>query len=109
MAYFQRLINGGGRIEREYAAGRGRVDLAIEWKGRWYVIEIKLVHPQDSREATLREGLEQAAAYRDRIGALETYLVVFDRRPQARETPWEQRLTWEEHETPGGKITVVGG
>ena len=26
-AYLQRVVNGGGRIEREYALGRGRVDL----------------------------------------------------------------------------------
>jgi hypothetical protein len=28
MAFLQRVLNGGGRIEREYAAGRGRMDLA---------------------------------------------------------------------------------
>jgi hypothetical protein len=105
MAWFQRITNGGGRIEREYAAGRGRVDLAIEWNGRWYVIEIKLVHPQDGREGTIEDGLRQTAAYRDRIGAIEAYLVLFDRRPEARTKPWEERLTWE---TRDG-ITIVGG
>jgi hypothetical protein len=33
MAFLQRITNGGGRIEREYAAGRGRMDLAIEYGG----------------------------------------------------------------------------
>jgi len=28
-AYLQRVVNGGGRIEREYALGSGRVDLLI--------------------------------------------------------------------------------
>jgi hypothetical protein len=105
MAWFQRITNGGGRIEREYAAGRGRVDLAVEWNTRWYVVEIKLVHPQDGREGTIEDGLRQTAAYRDRIGAIEAYLVLFDRRPEARTKPWEERLTWE---TRDG-ITIVGG
>jgi hypothetical protein len=41
MAFLQRVINGGGHIEREYAAGRGRVDIAVEYKGRTCIIEIK--------------------------------------------------------------------
>ena len=31
-AYLQRIVNGGGRLEREYALGRGRVDLLILWR-----------------------------------------------------------------------------
>ena len=30
-AHLQRIVNGGGRIEREYALGRGRTDLLIVW------------------------------------------------------------------------------
>ena len=30
-AHLQRVVNGGGRIEREYALGRGRTDLLIVW------------------------------------------------------------------------------
>jgi hypothetical protein len=119
MAFLQRITNGGGRIEREYAAGRGRVDLAIEYGGAWSIIEIKLVHPQDGREGTIAEGLEQVAGYRDRLkksegvaGFPETYLLVFDRRPETRARPWEERLTWETRSDPLGAdrppITVVG-
>jgi len=93
MAFLQRVINGGGRIEREYAAGRGRVDLAVEWRGVWAVIEIKLVHPQDSLETTIEEGLKQTARYRDTVGAKEAWLIVFDRRDKSRSLPWEQRLS----------------
>ncbi|MBP7636232.1 AAA-like domain-containing protein, partial [Candidatus Ozemobacteraceae bacterium] len=111
MAFLQRILNGQGRIEREYAAGRGRVDLAIEWQGRWIVIEIKLVHPADGRDGTLAEGLRQVARYRDTVGADEAWLVLFDRRPASRQKSWEERLTWEEHPDPTGHpahITVVG-
>ena len=111
MAFLQRVTNGGGRIEREYAAGRGRVDFAVEWQGRWSVIEVKLVHPQDGREATTAEGLRQTARYRDQIGTPDAWLLVFDRRPEARRRPWEERLTWEVLPSPSGgpPITVVGG
>ena len=30
MAFLQRVVNGGGRIEREYGLGRGRLDLIVE-------------------------------------------------------------------------------
>ncbi|MBF0544471.1 MAG: ATP-binding protein [Candidatus Riflebacteria bacterium] len=49
MAFLQRVTNGGGRVEREYAAGRGRMDLAIEFAGTWTIIEIELVHPSSTR------------------------------------------------------------
>ena len=28
-AFLQRLVNGGGRVEREYGLGRGRTDLLV--------------------------------------------------------------------------------
>ena len=30
-AYLHRVVNGGGRIEREYGLGRGRTDLLVLW------------------------------------------------------------------------------
>ncbi len=33
MAFLQRVVNGGGRITREYAAGRGALDLLLECAG----------------------------------------------------------------------------
>ena len=30
-AFLQRIVNGGGRIEREYGLGRGRTDLPVLW------------------------------------------------------------------------------
>jgi len=115
MAFLQRVTNGGGRIEREYAAGRGRVDLAVEYGGAWSIIEVKLVHPQDGRDGTIDEGLEQITAYRDRLCRAESlssrpdaFLLVFDRRPETRATSWDERLTWETRDTPGGPVTVIG-
>jgi hypothetical protein len=106
MAFLQRVLNGGGRIEREYAAGRGRMDLAVEYRKRWYILEVKLALKHETPETVQAEGLEQIARYRDRIDpAAPAYLVIFDRRPQAKETPWEERIGW----TREGTVTVVRG
>ena len=46
-AHLQRVVNGGGRIEREYALGRGRTDLLIVWprggRERRFVVECKVL------------------------------------------------------------------
>ena len=39
--FLQRVLNGGGNIERECAAGRGRMDLLVEYEEYKYIIEIK--------------------------------------------------------------------
>jgi hypothetical protein len=110
MAFLQRVTNGGGRIEREYALGRGRVDLAVELGGKWSIIEIKLVHPADGREGTKQEGIAQTNRYRASIDpSASAYLVLFDRTPAGRALPWEERLTWGVVETDEGAVTVVGG
>jgi hypothetical protein len=104
MAFLQRILNGGGRIEREYAAGRGRVDLAIEYRNCWYIIEIKLVYAHNSPEEIKSEGLAQIAKYRDKINsAAPAYLVIFDRRPQAKQLSWDERISW----TTEGTVTVL--
>jgi Holliday junction resolvase len=98
-------MNGGGQIEREYAAGRGRMDLTVEFKGRTYVIEIKLIREYNSPEEVREEGLEQLRRYCDRLGGNPlAYLVIFDRRGKTKEKPWQERLSWEETEG----VTVVG-
>ncbi len=109
MAFLQRVVNGGGRIEREYAAGRGRVDLAVLYAGHWSIIEIKLVGRQ-GRERTVAQGLDQVLRYRDVIDrGADAWLVVFDRSAAGRGKSWEERLSWELRETAGGMVTVVGG
>jgi hypothetical protein len=104
MAFLQRVTNGEGRIEREYAAGRGRIDLAIEYKGAWNIIEIKLLRKNRTFEKVKEEGIKQILQYRERIDpAASAYLVIFDRRPD--KPDWVQRLTWEQQDD---SVTVVG-
>ncbi|GHV75994.1 hypothetical protein AGMMS49942_08150 [Spirochaetia bacterium] len=104
-AFLQRVLNGGGRIDREYAAGRGRMDLAVEFLDMMYIIEIKLIYDYSSPEAVKEQGLQQITKYRDTIDAkAPAYLVIFDRRSEGKKLPWNERLTWAEH----SGITVVG-
>jgi len=105
----QRVVNGGFQVEREYAAGRGRMDLAVKYGGQWNIIEMKLVSHR-GRESTITEGLRQVTAYRDRMDSqAPSYLVVFNRTPAGRAKSWEERLTWETVQTAAGPVTVVGG
>jgi hypothetical protein len=105
MAFLQRVLNGGGRIEREYAAGRGRMDLFIEYNGNSYVIEIKMIREKQSSDTVRTKGLEQTAKYRDtKDPQAPAYLVIFDRRGATKNEPWDKRLSWQKE----NGITVVG-
>ena len=105
MAFLQRVLNGGGDIERDYGAGRGRVDLYVAYNGFSHIIEIKLVRSYQTPEAVRKTGLKQVSKYRDKFPAeTPAYLVIFDRRPEARQKTWDERLTWEFE----GDITIVG-
>jgi hypothetical protein len=114
MAFLQRVLNGGGRIERECAAGRGRMDLGIEYNHHWYIIEIKLVRDHDGAQTVREEGLEQIREYRDKFppsllgrageGLVPAYLVIFDRRSKTKEKSWDERISWEQD----GDVTVLG-
>ena len=107
-AYCHRVVNSGGRIEREYATGRGRMDLLLEWPrgdGRRdrFVVECKVLHR--GRETTEREGLEQTAAYMDRSGAATGHLVIFDR---SGERSWREKIYRREAGRDGFPITIWG-
>jgi hypothetical protein len=105
MAFLQRVTNGSGHIDREYAVGRGRMDLAVEYHDSINIIEIKLLRKKRSYETVKEEGLEQIKRYRDGIDAsAPAYLIIFDRRPDAKDKPWEERLIW----TTEDGVTVVG-
>ena len=90
-AFLQRVVHGGGRVEREYGLGRGRTDLLIVWPERdrtaRHVIECKVL--RRSAAATVAEGLQQTAAYMDKSTADSGHLVVFDR---DEDKPWSDKI-----------------
>lgn len=104
-AFLQRVLNGGGYIDREYAAGRGRMDLAVRFKGYTYIIEIKLIYDYSNPQIVAEEGLEQIKEYRDTVdAAAPSYLVIFDRRSSDKKKSWDERLTWRQKDG----IVIVG-
>jgi len=106
-AFLQRIVNGGGRIEREYGLGRMRTDLLVIWPYsggvQKVVIELKVLHK--TLEQTLTAGLEQTWTYLDRCGADEGHLVIFDRTPGK---PWEEKLFQRQESSHGHPIQVWG-
>ena len=85
LAFLHRVVNGGGRIEREYAAGTGRMDLRVEFKGAVLAIEVKAWRDSDKRGEPVAEGVAQLERYMARVGAGYGWLVVFDQREGAGE------------------------
>jgi hypothetical protein len=105
MAFLQRVLNGGGHIDRECAAGSGRMDLGVEYMGQWYIVEIKMVYDHDGIETVKEEGLGQIRKYRNAVApGAPAYLTIFDRRTKTREKPWDERIYWKSE----GDVTVVG-
>ncbi len=119
-AFLQRIVNSGGRIEREYGLGRMRTDLLVIWRvvdvggqmsgvgGRGAevqkaVIELKVLHK--SLEKTVSEGLAQTREYMDRCGVSEGHLVIFDR---TEGKPWEEKI-FQRDVTDGGAPVAVWG
>jgi hypothetical protein len=109
MAYLQRVVNGGAMIEREYAAGSGRMDLCIRWPtgGGEQLVAIELKVWREKQGDPLPEGLGQLEGYLGRLGLTEGFLVIFDRRRSAEEVPWDERPRWENETLAGGKRVRV--
>jgi hypothetical protein len=83
------------------------MDLAVEFAGVCYIIEVKVVYSYDSPATVREEGLEQIIEYRDKIdSSAPAWLVIFDRRPQAKELPWDERITWDVDSE--SKVTILG-
>lgn len=107
-AFLQRIINGGGRVEREYGLGRGRTDLLIIWPypgGGQQRVVIELKIRRDSLEQTIVQGVEQTWTYLDRVGAEAGHLVIFDR---DKKRSWEQKIFSREETYQGTTIKVWG-
>jgi len=111
-AFLQRIVNGGGRIAREYGLGRGRTDLFLQWPltpagylgpMQQVVLELKIQHK--GKANTLATGLEQTARYADQCGADSAHLLIFDRDPAV---AWDEKIYREAH-TQGDRAISVWG
>lgn len=112
-AFLQRIVNGGGYIDREYGLGRGRTDLLItkpltpHYGGPFQRIVLELKILRGSLEPTIQKGLEQTARYMDKCGGFinEGHFILFDRTPGK---PWEEKI-WHRTERYGERQIGVWG
>jgi hypothetical protein len=107
MAFLQKIVNGGGSIDREYAVGSGRVDLCVRWPSpegleRW-AVELKVW--RDRRPDPLAGGVEQLSGYLARLGLHHGVLMIFDLRSEA--PPLPARCSFQELEHEGRHLTVL--
>ncbi|WP_305070871.1 hypothetical protein [Myxococcus sp. AS-1-15] len=104
MVFLLRVVNGGGTIEREYAVGRGRMDLCVRHGPDTLAIEIKVWRDRESDP--LNDGLEQLDGYLQGLGLDSGWLMLFDRR--SNQPPIAERTRAEQARTPSGRqVTVI--
>jgi hypothetical protein len=100
-AFLQRVVNGGGRIIREFAAGRKRLDLCIVYDGQKYPVELKLRRSSKTEE----QSYSQIIDYMDTLDAKEGWLIIFDRHP---EKDWDTKIYLKTEKIESKKITIIG-
>lgn len=111
-AFLQRIVNGGGYIDREYGLGRRRTDLLIRkpltdgYGGPVQRIVLELKIKRYSLERTIDEGLRQTADYMDAAGSVdEGHFIIFDR---SKNRSWDERIWHKPYEYNGRTIMVWG-
>ena len=107
-AFLQRVVNGNGIIEREYALGRKRVDLMLKWKSELpeqrVVIELKILK-NESLETITSQALEQTANYAKKCNATESHIIIFDRHNKMK---WNEICYKKDVEYNNIKIKIWG-
>jgi hypothetical protein len=104
MAFLHRVVNGNGRIEREYAIGSGRLDLCLYYGDVRQAMELKVWRDGDTDPLT--QGLKQLDDYLSGLGLSTGWLVIFDQR--SGQPPISQRTTTTSATTLGGRsVTVI--
>lgn len=111
-AYLQRIVNGGGYIDREYGLGRKRTDLLVRkpltdsYGGPVQRIVIELKIKRGALDKVIDDGLRQTFDYMDKVGSVdEGHLVIFDR---SKEKSWNERIWHKSCEYKGRDIMVWG-
>jgi len=106
-AFLQRIVNSGGKVEREYGLGRQRTDVIIQWLypggKQEVVIELKILY--GNLDTTIEKGLEQTRQYMDKCGSLQGYLLIFNK---STSIPWEQKIFKQTRIYQNTNISVFG-
>jgi hypothetical protein len=104
MAFLHRIVNGGGRVDRELAIGSRRLDLCVEYKGDRLGVEVKTWRDSDKRADPADAGVDPLDEYLARIGTTQGWLVRFDQRSGQPELP--ERLKIEAVTTARGNTVT---
>lgn len=105
MAFLQRVVNGGGRVEREYAVGRGRIDVLVVYRGLRLAIELKAWRDRDKKRDVLAKGLAQLDEYIARTQAPTAWIILFDQR--SGQPDLADRISVEATHTPQGRAVTL--
>ena len=103
MAFLHRVVNGNGRIEREYAIGSRRIDLCLYYGDSQLAMELKV--RRDGDPDPQPQGSAQLDHYLSGLGLENGWLVIFDQR--SGQPDISQRTTTEPAITPGGRAVTV--
>ncbi len=101
MAFLQRVVNGGGRIDREYSLGRDALDLLVTWKTQRIALELKIVR----RPTTEAKGIAQLGRYLDSLGLEEGWLVLFHNESKV---GWDERIFSRTELVGARRVHVLG-
>ena len=111
-AFLQRVVNGGGYIDREYGLGRKRTDLLIRkpltegYGGPIQRVVLELKIKRGDLDKVIEDGLRQTWEYMDMVGSIdEGHLIIFDR---TQEKSWDERIWHKPYEYANRTIMVWG-
>lgn len=110
--FLQRIVNGGGYIDREYGLGRKRTDLLVRkpltdgYGGPIQRIVLELKIKRGALEKVIEDGLRQTSEYMDTVGSVdEGHLIIFDR---SKDKTWDERIWHKPFEYQNRRIMVWG-
>jgi hypothetical protein len=104
LAFLQRVSNGNGVIDREYAIGTRRMDVLVRYGEERLAMELKVW--RDDARNPLAEGLALLDSYLSGLGLETGWLVIFDQR--SGQPPIDERTSSQPAQTPDGRsVTVI--
>lgn len=112
-AFLQRIVNGGGYIDREYGLGQKRTDILIrkplteQYGGPVQKIVLELKIKYNSLEKEIDDALKQTEQYIERTASelKEAHILIFDRNSQR---SWDEKI-YEKSIVHNGRTYTVWG
>ena len=110
-AFLQKVVNGGGRVGREYALSSKKTDILVEWfynvDGKRViqniVMEIKTIRHGETYKGVKEVALEQTAEYAKICGVESAHILIYDREGKQK---WKGTEANEKAEFDGVKMEV---